>query len=96
MRKTLFPAIREGPGQLNLGARKATGEILYFLHVDTLPPKNFDLSILKEIEGENEVGYFRMRFNSTGTFLKFFSWHTKINHQICRGGDQSLFISKRF
>lgn len=81
--------------QMNLGAIKATGDILYFLHVDSLPPKDFDSAILNEIHQGFEVGCFQMRFNSESRFLKFFSWCTRINHQICRGGDQSLFITNK-
>lgn len=81
--------------QMNLGAKRASGELLYFLHVDSLPPKNFDLAILKAFETGHEVGCFEMRFNSNSRFLKFFGWCTKINHELCRGGDQSLFISKK-
>ena len=80
--------------QMNLGAKKATGDLLYFLHVDSLPPKNFDLSIVQAVENGNEVGCFQMRFNSKSRFLKFFGWCTRINHQICRGGDQTLFITR--
>ncbi|MDF4220692.1 TIGR04283 family arsenosugar biosynthesis glycosyltransferase [Maribacter huludaoensis] len=80
--------------QMNLGATKATGDVLYFLHVDSLPPKGFDRAILNEINQGFEVGCFQMRFNSNSPFLKFFSWCTRINHQICRGGDQSLFITR--
>ena len=28
--------------QMNLGAKTAQGNILYFLHADSFPPKNFD------------------------------------------------------
>ena len=28
--------------QMNIGAKQATSEILYFLHCDTFPPINFD------------------------------------------------------
>ncbi|APQ16903.1 TIGR04283 family arsenosugar biosynthesis glycosyltransferase [Maribacter hydrothermalis] len=79
--------------QMNFGATKATGDILYFLHVDSLPPKDFDAAIIKAVEEGHNVGCFQMRFNSNSPFLKFFSWCTRINHQICRGGDQSLFIT---
>lgn len=80
--------------QMNLGAKIAAGDILYFLHVDTLPPKNFDSEILKAYaEGEN-AGCFRIKFDSKHPFLGFFAWCTRINTQICRGGDQSLFILK--
>lgn len=80
--------------QMNFGAEHATGKFLYFLHVDTLPPKNFDLAIINAFEAGFEVGCFEMQFNSSSRFLKFFGWCTKINHQLCRGGDQSLFITK--
>lgn len=81
--------------QMNVGAKHATGELLYFLHVDSLPPKNFDSAIIKAFETGYEVGCFEMRFNSPSRFLKFFGWCTKINHQLCRGGDQSLFITRK-
>ncbi|MEO9892088.1 TIGR04283 family arsenosugar biosynthesis glycosyltransferase [Aurantibacter sp.] len=80
--------------QLNCGAKYAIGNILYFLHVDTLPPKNFDSSILSAVHANSQAGCFRMKFDTKNTFLSFFAWMTKLNFKICRGGDQSLFITK--
>jgi rSAM/selenodomain-associated transferase 2 len=80
--------------QMNYGARRAVGNILYFLHVDTLPPKNFDESILSSICHGNQAGCFRMKFDSASKFLGFFAWCSRLNYKICRGGDQSLFITK--
>lgn len=80
--------------QLNSGVKNARGKILYFLHVDTLPPHNFDTSILNAIQTGNEAGCFRMKFDSSSRFLAFFAWFTKLNFRVCRGGDQSLFITK--
>jgi len=80
--------------QMNLGAKEAKGEILYFLHADTLPPRGFDKSIVKAIQNDYETGCFQMSFDSDSLFLKFFAWFTRVNHTICRGGDQSLFITK--
>jgi rSAM/selenodomain-associated transferase 2 len=80
--------------QMNVGAAIATGDILYFLHVDTLPPKNFDVEILNAYTEGFKVGCFRMKFDSTNPFLDVFAWFTRINTQLCRGGDQSLFILK--
>lgn len=80
--------------QMNLGTKAAKGEILYFLHVDTLPPKNFDESILSAVQTGSKAGCFRMRFDSPSRFLAFFAWFTKLNFKVCRGGDQSLFITK--
>ncbi|MDO6515658.1 TIGR04283 family arsenosugar biosynthesis glycosyltransferase [Zobellia uliginosa] len=80
--------------QMNLGAKHAKGDILYFLHADTLPPKHFDLSIIKAVEEGFKTGCFQMKFDSNSAFLRFFAWFTRLNHQLCRGGDQSLFITK--
>jgi len=35
--------------QMNLGAKHAHGDILYFLHADSYPPKNFDRLIIEQV-----------------------------------------------
>lgn len=82
--------------QMNTGARQAQGEILYFLHADSFPPKNFDTLILNQLKDEKDAGCFRMRFDNPNPILKISQWFTRFNIRICRGGDQSLFISKAF
>ncbi|MCW5515116.1 TIGR04283 family arsenosugar biosynthesis glycosyltransferase [Muriicola sp. Z0-33] len=81
--------------QMNLGAMNARGDIFYFLHVDTLPPRNFDQSIINAVHERHEVGCFQLQFDSNSRFLKFFAWFSRVNHTICRGGDQSLFITRK-
>ena len=81
--------------QMNHGAKIAKGDVLYFLHGDTIPPKNFDTALLKAYEAGNYAGCFQLRFSGRSRFLNFFAWFTKYNFLICRGGDQSLFISKK-
>ncbi|MEJ1223251.1 TIGR04283 family arsenosugar biosynthesis glycosyltransferase [Sediminicola sp. 1XM1-17] len=80
--------------QMNKGAEVATGTILYFLHADTYPPKDFDSHILNAVVLGKSAGCFRMKFDSNNWLLKASAWFTRINHKICRGGDQSLFITK--
>jgi rSAM/selenodomain-associated transferase 2 len=80
--------------QMNRGAGAASGKILYFLHADTYPPPGFDQYIGDSVEKGDEAGCFRMRFDSVSGFLSFFSWFSRFNYPICRGGDQSLFITK--
>ncbi|NNE02299.1 MAG: glycosyltransferase family 2 protein [Eudoraea sp.] len=80
--------------QMNLGAMLAKGTILYFLHADTFPPKHFDTAIKTAVEKDEKAGCFRLQFNSPSRFLSFFSWFTRFNVPLCRGGDQSLFITK--
>ncbi|MAO08698.1 MAG: glycosyl transferase family 2 [Alteromonas sp.] len=80
--------------QMNLGAKNAQGNILYFLHADSFPPKGFDTLIAKEIAKGNPAGCFRMQFDSSHWWLKLVSWFTRFSWRACRGGDQSLFITK--
>lgn len=81
--------------QMNLGAHKALGEILYFLHADSFPPKHYDKHILSQIERGNEAGCFRLQFDSNHWWLKLASWLTQFSWRACRGGDQSQFIAKK-
>ena len=80
--------------QMNFGAQQAQGNILYFLHADSFPPKHFDQFIINEIVQGNEAGCFRMQFDSNHWWLRLASWFTQFNWRACRGGDQSLFITK--
>lgn len=80
--------------QMNFGAKLSKGNILYFLHADTLPPKNFDKHIIKEVKKENNAGCFRMQFDSKHWWLQLASWFTKFSWRACRGGDQSQFLTK--
>jgi rSAM/selenodomain-associated transferase 2 len=81
--------------QMNLGAKQATGTILYFLHADSFPPVNFDQYILNEVSKNNLAGCFRMQFDHKHWWLRLASWLTQFRWRACRGGDQSQFITKR-
>ena len=78
--------------QMNLGAQHAQSDVLYFLHADTFPPKDFDQLILNATKNGHETGCFRMKFDTQNPFLQCCAWFSRINHILCRGGDQSLFI----
>lgn len=80
--------------QMNLGAKHAKGVILYFLHADSLPPKHFDELIINEVQKGNLAGCFKMKFDSNHWWLYLAGWFTQFNWRICRGGDQSQFITK--
>ncbi len=81
--------------QMNNGARNASGEILYFLHADSFPPKNYDKYISCEVEKGNPAGCFRMKFDSNHFWLQLAGLFTKLSWRACRGGDQSQFITKQ-
>ena len=80
--------------QMNKGAQMANGEVFYFLHADSFPPKNFDRYILSEVKNGNSAGCFRMKFDSDHWWLKLAGWLTQFHWRACRGGDQSQFITK--
>lgn len=80
--------------QMNLGAKSATGNILYFLHADSFPPKHFDSLIINEIEKGYFAGCFKMKFDSNHWWLNLAGWLTQFKWRACRGGDQSQFITK--
>lgn len=81
--------------QMNKGAENASGKILYFLHADSFPPKNFDKYIISEVEKGNPAGCFRMKFESNHWWLQLMGWFTRFSWRACRGGDQSQFIAKQ-
>ena len=91
---TLLESPKGRAKQMNLGAKSATGNILYFLHADSFPPKHFDKHIIKEVKKGNKAGCFCMQFNSKHWWLKLAGWLTQFSWRACRGGDQSQFITK--
>ncbi|RAI93771.1 TIGR04283 family arsenosugar biosynthesis glycosyltransferase [Algoriphagus yeomjeoni] len=88
--------VRCRASQLNLGAQKAKGDILYFVHADTRPVKSFAKIILRSLAEGKRVGCFRYRFDADTIFLQANSWFTRFNSLFSGGGDQSLFIEKSF
>lgn len=80
--------------QMNMGVSKASGDVLYFLHADTIPPPHFDRFITEAVHTGTKAGCFRMKFDSGNYILRVSSWFTRFNFLLCRGGDQSLFVTK--
>ncbi|PAU94950.1 hypothetical protein CK503_05640 [Aliifodinibius salipaludis] len=80
--------------QMNAGAKHAEGEIFYFLHADTHPPKNFDSVIKKAVDQNYQAGCFQLGFDDDHFLLRFYGWFTRFDVDLFRFGDQSLFITK--
>jgi rSAM/selenodomain-associated transferase 2 len=80
--------------QMNAGAKIASGTILYFLHPDALPPRDFAYEIVNHYERGYPSGSFRLQFDHSHWFLKFNAWFTHFNINCFRSGDQSLFVTK--
>ena len=78
--------------QMNIGARYAKGDILYFVHADCIPPPTFFRDIQKAIVEGSSLGRYRFRFDSRKWMLKFNSFFTRFDRIWCSGGDQTLFV----
>ncbi|NEN23926.1 glycosyltransferase family 2 protein [Cryomorpha ignava] len=80
--------------QSNFGAKAATGILLFFLHIDSKPPRGFDAIISASANDGFESGSFKLKFASSSRFLAAFAWFTKFKWSIARGGDQGLFVKR--
>jgi len=80
--------------QMNLGASHASGDVYYFLHADTLPPKGFLDEITNSISDGYDFGCYRLAFDEKHPLLKFYAWFTRFDFDFFRFGDQSLFVKK--
>jgi rSAM/selenodomain-associated transferase 2 len=80
--------------QMNLGAQKATHEVLYFVHADTMPPGTYYGDIKNALDKGYEMGCYRSDLSSGGILLRVNSFFTRFHWLFCRGGDQSFFIPK--
>lgn len=79
--------------QMNYGARRASGAILYFVHADAMPPESYATDILEAVAAGYPIGCFRFRFNSPCWLLKINAWFSRLDRLWCRGGDQTLFVT---
>lgn len=78
--------------QLNLGARKATRDILYFLHADTHPPETFVEDIYSSLLQGHVGGCFKVRYTDGPWLMTLNSYLSKFKMSWSGGGDQSLFM----
>ena len=93
--KTYLSPVKGRSVQMNYGASQASGEILYFIHADTLPPQTYATDIIKAIKQGYQCGRYHTRFNSSAFMLKINAFFTRFDWHICSGGDQTLFITKQ-
>lgn len=80
--------------QMNHGARQARGEVLYFVHADTLPPESYVRDIRSALRAGFPAGCYRSRFQGGPWLMQINAWMTRFDHLFLRGGDQSLFITR--
>jgi rSAM/selenodomain-associated transferase 2 len=80
--------------QMNLGAKQAKGDILYFVHADVKLLPCFVDDIILAVSQGYESGCYRYVFDSKRILLKVNAFFTRFDAIMCRGGDQTLFVVK--
>ena len=85
--------------QMNRGAAVATGDILLFLHADTLLPTNAITRIREVMDDKRFVGgAFDLEFNTKRTIFKITEWYVFLRTRLTRipFGDQAIFIRRTY
>jgi len=80
--------------QMNQGAAHSTGNVLYFLHADSWPPNSYLEDITNATKQGHLAGSYRFQFDSKRWLLAINSFFTRFGTLVCRGGDQSMFVTK--
>jgi len=80
--------------QMNLGAKVAKGDILYFVHADVTLVSTFVDDLIECLLQDFESGCYRYIFDSDKLLLKVNAFFTRFDTIMCRGGDQTLFVKR--
>ncbi len=80
--------------QLSYGAIQSNGDVLYFVHADTLPPPTFFDDIKKALDAGWEMGNFQYHFDRPGFLLRINAFFTRFRWFFTLGGDRTFFIRK--
>ncbi|MDG2247060.1 MAG: TIGR04283 family arsenosugar biosynthesis glycosyltransferase [Flavobacteriales bacterium] len=87
-------AITSRAVQMNLGAKHATKDVLWFVHADTLPPTTFISDIRDGLSKGYKRGGYSFKFESDRLLLRLNSIMTRLNVFSFRGGDQTLYCER--
>lgn len=84
--------------QMNYGAKLSKGDILLFLHADSLLPSDCLNEIHKKISQGYKVGCFKIRFNSRSLLMKIcgFMSNLRVKLRNIAFGDQGIFIVRDY
>lgn len=81
--------------QMNAGARSATGEVLLFLHADTILPPGAFACLAKAMASNGAPGgAFRLAFAPSSPLLRFIGWCTTFPVKLFHYGDAGIFVRR--
>lgn len=91
---TVLSPIKGRAAQMNFGAQQASGELLYFVHADTIPPCSFLTDIETAVKDGYTLGRYLSRYESNSRLLKLNAFLSRLDVFGGMGGDQTLFITR--
>ena len=81
--------------QMNAGARLCKGDVLLFLHADTLLPDNAFREVRKRMRDDTVAGgSFYIAFDADNFILRGISFITRFNFRLFHFGDQGIFVRR--
>lgn len=81
--------------QMNAGARQSSGEVLFFLHADSLLPPDA-LPLLERSLADRRVvgGTFTLKFDSPKFLLRLIAFFSRFKFRYFHYGDQGIFVRR--
>ncbi|BAQ66645.1 TIGR04283 family arsenosugar biosynthesis glycosyltransferase [Geminocystis sp. NIES-3709] len=95
--KVILSPILRRSYQMNLGAKNAQGEILLFLHGDTILPSKYQETIIKTVQQKNFIlGAFQLNIDSNKPIFRFLEMivNARSKYLSLPYGDQGIFLKK--
>jgi rSAM/selenodomain-associated transferase 2 len=87
-------AVKGRAAQMNAGAKASAGDVLFFLHADTLPPPDLHDQLIRSLSKGSDFGCMRLRFDVHRWPLRLKAWFTRFRASGLHYGDQGLFVRK--
>ena len=94
--RLVFCPARGRARQMNAGAARAGGEVLLFLHADTVLPAGAPVRILKALAGGARWGRFDVRLDGEGILFRVIEVMMNLRSRITgiATGDQGIFLER--
>jgi rSAM/selenodomain-associated transferase 2 len=82
--------------QLDHGLRAACTDVVVFLHADTVLPAGARDALSAALTDAGVIGgAFRLRFDDSRLWFRFYSWWTRFDSAVTTFGDQAIFCRRQ-